>query len=82
MKPIDASRVTKVPLSKEELELYIRKYLDTGWMSKAIEGSKSACIELPQDVLIKYVNKYLEEGKIYSAVDASKLIGMLLLKRR
>ena len=79
---IEASRITRVPLSKEELELYIQKYLDTGWMSKAIEGSKAACLELPQDVLIKYANKYLEDGRIYSAVDASKLIGMPLPKEK
>ena len=79
---IEASKATKVPISKEELELYIQKYLDAGWMSKAIEGSKAACIELPQDVLLIYVNKYLEEGKFYSAVDASKLIGMPLPKEK
>ena len=79
---IDASKVTKVPLSKVELELYINKYLDTGWMSKAIDGSKAAGVELPHDALIKYVNKYLEEGKIYSAVDASKLISMPLPKEK
>jgi len=79
---IDTSKITGVPLSHEQLEIYIRKYLENGWMQKAIDGAKAAGIELSKDLLSKYIDKYLEDEKIYSAVDASRIIGVPLQRKR
>ncbi len=75
---IDSSKVTGFELSKEELKAYIHKYLENGWISRAVKGSKAAGIELTNDVLAGYVNKYLDAGRIYSAIEASKTFGIPL----
>ena len=79
---IDVSKITKVQLSKKDLEDYIYKYFENGWISRVVKGAKAAQIELSNDVIVKYINKYLDTGRIYSAIEASKTFDIPLTKDR
>jgi hypothetical protein len=67
-------------MTDERTLLYIKKCLDAGRMSEAIETSEIAKVGLSKEELKNYIYKYLENGWVSKAIEGSKAAGIELSK--